>query len=145
MRKNCSSDYWEKLLKFEAEGREFAKILRSLEQFFLTLGQNNFGNKIPKLLLNFFFHKICLGTKYKVQSWIIHSMGEIKHIVENIEVVTLKIVLFFRWAWSPNKNSKSFEWTSYKTISRSNSGTHPFRSPGSSGKRQAKRTYRLHD
>ena len=30
--KNCSSD-WEKLLKFEAEGREFAKILRSLEQF----------------------------------------------------------------------------------------------------------------
>ena len=49
MRKNCSSDYWEKLLKFEAEGREFAKILRSLEQFFLTVGQNNFGNKIPFL------------------------------------------------------------------------------------------------
>ena len=32
MRKKCSSD-WEKLLKFEAEGREFAKFLRSLEQF----------------------------------------------------------------------------------------------------------------
>ena len=32
MRKNCSSDR-EKLLKFEAEGREFANILRSLEQF----------------------------------------------------------------------------------------------------------------
>ena len=31
-RKNCSSDQ-EKLLKFEAEGREFAKILKSLEQF----------------------------------------------------------------------------------------------------------------
>ena len=46
MRKNCSSDR-EKLLKFEAEGREFAKFLRSLEQFFLTVGQNNFGNKIP--------------------------------------------------------------------------------------------------
>ena len=30
--KNCSSDR-EKLLKFEAEGREFAKFLRSLEQF----------------------------------------------------------------------------------------------------------------
>ena len=29
--KNCSSDR-EKLLKFEAEGREFAKILRSQEQ-----------------------------------------------------------------------------------------------------------------
>ena len=50
MRKNCSSDR-EKLLKFEAEGREFAKILRSLEQFFLTVGQNNFGNKIPNILV----------------------------------------------------------------------------------------------
>ena len=40
--KNCSSDL-EKLLKFEAEGREFAKFLRSLEQFIQTVkGQNNF-------------------------------------------------------------------------------------------------------
>ena len=39
--KKFSSDQ-EKLLKFEAEGREFAKILRSLEQFFRTVkGQNN--------------------------------------------------------------------------------------------------------
>ena len=42
VRKNCSSD-WEKLLKFEAEGREFCKNLRSLEQFIQTVkGQNNF-------------------------------------------------------------------------------------------------------
>ena len=42
LRKNCSSD-GEKILKFEAEGREFAKILRSLEQFVQTVkGQNNF-------------------------------------------------------------------------------------------------------
>ena len=42
VRKNCSSD-WEKLLKFEAEGREFAKYLRSLEQFIQTVkGLNNF-------------------------------------------------------------------------------------------------------
>ena len=42
MRKNCSSDR-EKLLKFEAEGREFAKFLRSLEQFIQTVkGQNDF-------------------------------------------------------------------------------------------------------
>ena len=41
-KKNCSSDR-EKLLKFEAEGREFAKILRSLQQFIQTVkGQNNF-------------------------------------------------------------------------------------------------------
>ena len=36
VRKNCSSDR-EKLLKFEAEGREFSKILRSLEQFIQTV------------------------------------------------------------------------------------------------------------
>ena len=42
MRKNCSSDR-EQLLKFEAEGQEFAKFLRSLEQIIQTeKGQNNF-------------------------------------------------------------------------------------------------------
>ena len=42
VRKKCSSDR-ENFLKFEAEGREFAKILRSLEQFVQTVkGQNNF-------------------------------------------------------------------------------------------------------
>ena len=42
MRKKCSSDR-EKLLKFEAEGQEFAKFLRPLEQFIQTVkGQNNF-------------------------------------------------------------------------------------------------------
>ena len=40
--KNCFSDQ-EKLLKFETEGREFAKILTSVEQFIQTVkGQNNF-------------------------------------------------------------------------------------------------------
>ena len=34
MRKNCSSDR-EKHLKFEAEGRDFSKILGSLEQFMI--------------------------------------------------------------------------------------------------------------
>ena len=42
MRKNCSSDR-EKNLKLEAEGREFAKNLRSLEQFVQTVKSwNNF-------------------------------------------------------------------------------------------------------
>ena len=42
VRKKCSSDL-EKLLKWEAEGREFAKFLRSLEKFIQTVkGQNNF-------------------------------------------------------------------------------------------------------
>ena len=40
--KNCSS-HREKLLKFEAEGQEFSKNFRSLEQFNQTVkGQNNF-------------------------------------------------------------------------------------------------------
>ena len=39
--KKYSSDR-EKLLKFEDEGREFSKILRSLEQFIQTV----FGNRI---------------------------------------------------------------------------------------------------
>ena len=42
VKKNCSRDP-EILLKLEAEGREFAKILRSLEQFIETVEvQNNF-------------------------------------------------------------------------------------------------------
>ena len=49
--KNCSDLLWEKkkssngekLLKFEAEGREFAKKMRYLEQSIQTVkGQNNF-------------------------------------------------------------------------------------------------------
>ena len=40
---NCSSDR-EKLLKFEAEGQEFANFLRSLEQFIQTV--KNFGNRM---------------------------------------------------------------------------------------------------
>ena len=42
MRKKYSSDR-EKVLKFKAEGQEFAKFLRSPEQFIHTVkGQNNF-------------------------------------------------------------------------------------------------------
>ena len=45
MGKKCSSDQ-EKLLKFEAEGPEFAKFLRSQEQFIETVkSQNNFWYK----------------------------------------------------------------------------------------------------
>ena len=52
MRKNCSS-HREKHLKFEAEGREFAKILRLPEQFIRihsnwkkTLGFRNMQEKL---------------------------------------------------------------------------------------------------
>ena len=43
MRKICSSDR-EKILKFKAEAQEFAKFVRSLEQYIQTVkGQMNFG------------------------------------------------------------------------------------------------------
>ena len=43
--KNCFSD-WEIFLKFQAEGREFANWLRSLEQFIQIVKlQNNFWNR----------------------------------------------------------------------------------------------------
>ena len=42
MRKKCLCDL-DFFLKFEADGREFANILKSLEQFIQTVkGQNNF-------------------------------------------------------------------------------------------------------
>ena len=59
--KKCSSDR-EKLLKFEAEGLEFAKFLRSLEQFIQTVkGQNNFWKQNAFLTCTWRFlipHKI---------------------------------------------------------------------------------------
>ena len=54
----------EKLLKFEAEGREFAKFSRSLEQFFLSVSQNNFGNKIP-FLQTFNLFTACVNESFK--------------------------------------------------------------------------------
>ena len=46
VRKNCSCDR-ETLLKFKAEGQEFAKFLKSIEQFIQAVkGQNNFGNRM---------------------------------------------------------------------------------------------------
>ena len=47
MRKNFSSDQ-EKLLKFEAEGQEFSKYLRSLEQFIQTV--HNYNSNWKKIL-----------------------------------------------------------------------------------------------
>ena len=50
---NCSSD-----LKFFANScpsaSNFKSFSQSLEQFFLTVGQNNFGNKIPWFWFDFF-------------------------------------------------------------------------------------------
>ena len=42
---NCSSDV--KILEILGLQHQISSFSRSLEQIFLTVGQNNFGNKIP--------------------------------------------------------------------------------------------------
>ena len=70
MRKKCSSDC-EKLLKFDAEGEEFAKFLRSLEQFikkgqfFVTEGFLTWRFPIP--------HKLEQLTSVSKKTWTNHS------------------------------------------------------------------------
>ena len=51
--KNCSSDR-EKLLKFEAEGPEFAKILRSLEQFIYSNSERSEQFLLTECFFNLF-------------------------------------------------------------------------------------------
>jgi hypothetical protein len=47
---NCSSDF-KKFKNYQPSASNFKSFSRSLEQSFLTVGQNNFGNKIPFLSL----------------------------------------------------------------------------------------------
>ena len=54
MRKTGSIDR-EKLLKFEAEGREFAKILRSLEKFVRTVKGQNYLETCKKIWKRYYF------------------------------------------------------------------------------------------
>ena len=51
---NCYSDV-KKLAISRPSASNFKSFSRSLEQFFLTVGQNNFGNKIP--LINYPDHR----------------------------------------------------------------------------------------
>ena len=71
---NCSSD-----LKIFANSQpsawNFKSFSRSLEQFFLTVGQNNFGNKIP-------FHTMYESAKVEALwfNFILLSHGTVKGI-----------------------------------------------------------------
>ena len=57
---NCSSDL-KNFANSQPSAWNFKSFSRSLEQFFLTVSQNNFGNKIP------FHHRP--GTKVAGQPW----------------------------------------------------------------------------
>ena len=64
VRRNCSSG-----LKIFANSQpsasNFKKNSRSLEQFFLTVGQNNFGNKIPNRHWFLKSWRGCISAKFK--------------------------------------------------------------------------------
>ena len=83
--KNCSSDQ-EKLLEFEAEGRDLAKFLRSLDQFIPTVnGQYNFQNRILFWLVPGTFSDLTYWTQYnwnwKKIIWILKSAGKVRKCI----------------------------------------------------------------
>jgi hypothetical protein len=89
---NCSSD-----LKIFANSRpsasNFKSFSRSLEQFFLTLGQNNFGNKIPKM-------------QHIVKESIVYHIWSDKLCLPNIIFSDSQLILSDVWliwsAWGSN-------------------------------------------
>ena len=77
----CSSD-----LKIVENSRpsasNFKSFSRSLEQLFLTVGQNNFGNKIPVMFATHFFtnskfRNICCSKKFIISEHPSVAMNEI--------------------------------------------------------------------
>ena len=66
MRRNCSSDR-EKLLKFKAEGREFAKNLRSLEQFIQTVKGQTEQFLVTECFFNLFLEVILEQLYFKLK------------------------------------------------------------------------------
>ena len=71
VRKNCFSNR-EKLLKFEAEGQEFSKILRSPEQFFRTMKDHRSDQLLKQnalLTCSWRFHRsnILVQLKFKLK------------------------------------------------------------------------------
>ena len=65
VRTNCSRDL-KNFANFQPSASNFKRFSRSLEQFLLTVGQNNFGNKIPFLDI-LFFYRHCRCNKCKAR------------------------------------------------------------------------------
>ena len=84
---NCSSDL-KNFAKFSAFSLEFQKLSRSLEQFFLTVGQNNFGNKIlfPSKR-HFFSHEKPIKNRIRENMWWVrtYSMVLMNDRIQNWE------------------------------------------------------------
>ena len=76
---NCSIDL-KIFCKFSAFSLEFRKFFSNTGTFFLTVGQNNFGNKIPKLFLNLRVVKILFIRMKKDRTGLNFSGEKIPHM-----------------------------------------------------------------
>ena len=113
---NCSSDL-KNYANSWPSASNFKSFSRSLEQFFLTVGQNNFGNKIPNLFI------ILIESFYSV--WILlccrkkklHTSGNQQQGNESARIVACSfyILHFFRDVLSKGNNSSinSFGWSEW--------------------------------
>ena len=126
MRKNCSSDR-EKLLKFEAEGRELAKFLRSLEvshvwkirTIIIQIGKNDWDfleNPLAKikrfklfsqwkiLILKQLSVLHCIDMYFKAFSWVkcsilILCFALLRKIVIFNSCICLKLFYLVNWCY----------------------------------------------
>ena len=101
---NCSSD----LKNFETSwpsASNFKSFSRYLEQFLFTVGQNNFGNKIPFFLergnLKSFFmaYKVCLALKTSLAFKLNHHQGQARHSIKTYVVWICIPIYFFVICW----------------------------------------------
>ena len=71
--KNVLTFHCQKFCNFSAFSLEFQKFSRSLDKFFLKVGQNNFGNKIP--IAHFLKERKVLSLSFLVCSMcVLHSV-----------------------------------------------------------------------
>ena len=84
---NCSSDF-KVFENYQPSASNFKCFSRSLEQFFLTVSQNNFGNKIPLFFKDSFSSCAFIWNVLKIEPKKVYSMscqmltkqkGETKH------------------------------------------------------------------
>ena len=119
---NCSSDL-KKFANSRPSGSNFKSFSRSLEHFFLTVGQNNFGNKIPFLLqhtipghdLSFFLYP-CLTLLLQETLLFMHLYIVLLHVLFHKQRYAIKTYPFANLA---NKSFHFFKrnYLSYTSIS----------------------------
>ena len=94
MRKNCSTDR-EKLLKFEAEGQEFSKFLRSIEQFTYSNSERS-----EQFLATECFFKTC--------SWRFFRSQKIEQCIQTVkgQYNFWQQNAFLTWSWRFLRSNK---------------------------------------